>query len=271
MKVCRIEDLNPPPLLEHRSQGAQILLAGLGGIPAIFYLSPFYVGAAHGKPARGGVPILFPQFADRGILPKHGLVRAAHWSLLGEQVSQISHMLSYGLSIEPNDYPTWPYAARLSLLVKITREALCFELQVVNTGNCSFSWTGGLHPYFAVQDVLESSLSGVGGLGVQDRYDPNLRIQPDGDVNWTRQPFERLYDKCPPLVLNTGGSLLRCSASGFDQWMIWNPGGVGGNALGDLPIGDWRRFVCLEPVCVNKPVVLAPDASFVGTLHIVKV
>lgn len=262
------------PLLKQRALGAQVLQACLGDVAAIFYLSPLCplcLGAMAAVPARGGVPVLFPQFADRGILPKHGFVRAAHWSLLGEQVSQISHALSYGLSIEPIDYPTWPYAARLSLLVKITREALCFELQVINTGSSSFSWTGGLHPYFAVQDVLKSSLSGVEGLGVQDRYDPNLRIQPDGDVNWTRQPFERLYDKCPPLVLNTGGSLLRCSASGFDQWMIWNPGEVGGNALGDLPVGDWQRFVCVEPVCVNNPVVLAPDASFKGTLHIVKV
>lgn len=143
MKVCRIEDLNPTPLLKHSSQGAQVLLAGLGDVPAIFYLSPLYVEAVPDGPARGGVPILFPQFADSGILPKHGLVRAAHWSLLGEQVSQISHTLSYGLSIEPNDYPTWPHAANLSLLVKITREALCFELQVINTGSSSFSWTGG--------------------------------------------------------------------------------------------------------------------------------
>ena len=95
--------------------------------------------------------------------------------------------------------------------------------------------------------------------------------QGDGDVNWTRQPFEQLYEECPLLILNTGGSLLRCTASGFDQWMIWNPGEVGGNALGDLPVGDWRRFVCVEPVCVNKPIVLAPDASFEGTLQIVKV
>lgn len=148
------------PLPKHRALGAQVLQACLGDITTIFYLSPLCLGAMAAVPARGGVPVLFPQFADRGILPKHGFVRAAHWALLGEQVSQVSHALSYGLSIEPNDYPAWPHAARLSLLVKITREALCFELQVVNTGSSSLSWTGGLHPYFAVQDVLKSSLSG---------------------------------------------------------------------------------------------------------------
>ena len=90
MHVCRIEDLNPPPLLKHSSQGAQVLQAGLGDVSTIFYLSHLHVGAVPDGPARGGVPILFPQFADRGILQKHGLVRAAHWALLGERVSQVS-------------------------------------------------------------------------------------------------------------------------------------------------------------------------------------
>lgn len=106
MHVCRIKYLNPPPLLKHSSQGAQVLQAGLGDVPT-----------------RGGVPILFPQFANGGILPKHVVFRAVHWTLHDEQVSQISLTLSYGLSIETNDYLTWPYAARLSLLVEKTREA----------------------------------------------------------------------------------------------------------------------------------------------------
>jgi glucose-6-phosphate 1-epimerase len=142
------------------------------------------------------------------------------------------------------------------LAVEAKPDALLFSLQVVNTGIDSFSWTGGLHPYFAVQDVLKSSLSGLAGLGVQD------------DIQWTKQPFERLYDGCPPLVLNTGSHSLQLSASGFDQWMVWNPGEEDGNAMPDLPGGDWRRFICVEPVCVARPVALAPGDIFEGSLRI---
>jgi glucose-6-phosphate 1-epimerase len=259
------------PVLKHQNLGAQILQASLGDVASIFYLSPLSGGATNGVPARGGVPVLFPQFADRGLLPnlpKHGLVRTAHWALLDEQRAQDSHSLRYGLDIQQNNYPTWPHAARLTLRVEAAPDALLFSLQVVNTGGTSFSWTGGLHPYFAVQDVLKSGLSGLAGLGVQDRYDLDFPSQPQDHIQWTQQPFERLYDGCPPLVLNTGSHLLQLSASGFDQWMVWNPGEMDGNALADLPAGDWRRFICVEPVCVARPVALAPGDIFEGSLRI---
>ncbi len=38
----------------------------------LLYLSPF---SSEFKPARGGVPVLFPQFANNGALSKHGFVR----------------------------------------------------------------------------------------------------------------------------------------------------------------------------------------------------
>lgn len=258
------------PLLVHRGLGAQVLQACLGDELAIFYLSPLCLGSTAAVPARGGVPVLFPQFANAGLLPKHGFVRTAQWGILEERVAQGSHLLRYGLDIQQDDYPTWPHAAKLSLSVEVADGALCFELRVVNTGPCSFSWTGGIHPYFAVQDVLLSSLSGLDGLGVQDRYDPDFQVQPQGYVTWTRQTFERLYDTCPPLSLNTGNYSLGLSASGFDQWMVWNPGEEGGNALADLPAGDWRHFVCVEPVCVARPVVLAPGEIFEGSLRITR-
>lgn len=258
------------PLLKHRALGAQVLQACLGDVAAIFYLSPLCLGAMAAVPARGGVPVLFPQFADTGLLPKHGLVRIAQWELLEEQMAKGSHSLRYGLEIFQDDYSTWPHAVKLNLVAVVTPEAVFFELKVVNTGLSSFSWTGGLHPYFALQDVLQSSLSGLGGLGVQDRYDRDVLRQSQGDVRWNHQPFERLYAECPTLTLNTGNYSLRLSASGFDQWMVWNPGEEGGNALADLPAGDWRHFVCVEPVCVVRPVLLAPGETFEGSLRIIK-
>ncbi|MDO9166246.1 MAG: D-hexose-6-phosphate mutarotase [Rhodoferax sp.] len=260
------------PKLEHRALGAQVLQAWRGNFRSIFYLSPLSVDVPGSPPAaapaRGGVPVLFPQFADRGRLPKHGLVRTAHWELLEDEASQDVLSLRYGLDIDPDDFPTWPHAARLTLTVEATPDALVFALQVTNTGNGSFSWTGGLHPYFAVQDLLTCSALGLEGLGVQDRYNTHLQIEPQGKLQWTQSPFERLYDACPPLILNTGSHSLLLSASGFDQWMIWNPGEAGAGALADLPAGDWRRFLCVEPVRVDRPVVLAPGETFDGHMRV---
>lgn len=267
-----VDALATAPRLAHQDLGAQVLQAWLDNAAPVFYLSPLSVSVPRpgsaAAPARGGVPVLFPQFADQGVLPKHGLVRTAHWRLLQDTAAQGAHQLRYELDVAPQDDANWPHAARLSLLVKSKLDELVLVLRVSNTGDQSFSWTGGLHPYFAVQDVLTSSAAGLAGLGVQDRYDTDLRSQPPGDLCWTEQPFERLYEACPPVTLETGGYSLRLSASGFDQWMVWNPGEAGARALADLPAGDWRRFVCVEPVCVTRPVLLAPGETFEGRLWI---
>lgn len=257
-----------PPRLAHKNVGAQILQACLDGTDSIFYLSPVSEGTMARVPARGGVPVLFPQFADRGILPKHGFVRSANWVLEEELITTGAHSARYSLHIQPNDYPVWPHAARLSLFVDAKADALVFTLQIRNTGGNSFHWTGGLHPYFLIHDVLRSSLSGLEGLGVQDRYDPTALVQPRGDLTWTKQPFERLFDGCPPLVLHTRTHSLQLFASGFDQWMVWNPGEIDGNAMADLPNEHWRRFICVEPVCVTHPVFLEPGQLFEGNLCI---
>lgn len=250
-------------LLSHRALGAQVLQASLGDSVAVFYLSPL---SAVDAPARGGVPLLFPQFADRGPLSKHGFVRQVPWRLLADAMQAGAQQLHYALDLDAQ--PSWPHSARLDLRVQASNECLVLTLTVHNTGPNAFSWTGGLHPYFAVTDVLTAKLSGVAGLDVQDRYDTTLTHQPAGELTWSAKPFERLYSACPALLLDAGGHHLRLSATGFDQWMVWNPGESGALALADLPAPDWRRFVCVEPVCVARPIVLAPGASFAGGMRI---
>lgn len=255
------------PELDHRSLGAQILQAGLGG-QALFYLSPLCRGAAAVAPARGGVPVLFPQFAEQGLLPKHGFARTMPWELICDERGASACVLAYRLDVAPGQHPAWPHAARLVLEAQAMPHALDLRLQVTNTGSSEFSWTGGLHPYFAVQDVRRCRLGGLDGLAVHDRYDPAMRVQAGEWSAGAAGPLERLYDGCPSLVLSTGSHLLALEATGFDQWMVWNPGEVVGHALPDLPSGDWQRFLCVEPVRVARPVTLGPGDVFEGTLRV---
>lgn len=120
---------------------------------------------------------------------------------------RLAHQVRNELDVAPQDDANWPHAVRLSLRVKSKLDELVFVLRVSNTGDQSFNWTGGLHPYFAVQDVLTSSAAGLAGLGVQDRYDADVRSQPPGDLCWSAQPFERLYEACPPVLLAPGKRL----------------------------------------------------------------
>jgi glucose-6-phosphate 1-epimerase len=268
--------------LEHQPFGAQLLRAsftgdrpGASAIP-VFYLSPQSAGV--GSPVRGGVPVLFPQFNDEGPLPKHGFVRTANWRAL----DQAGHyVLNIGSRVDNNSVDSsaesalpdltpaeWPYAAELVLEMHPSGRQLELVLHVTNTGADPFSWTGGLHPYFNVSDLLESRLEGLGEVPIRDRFHPNITRQPAGDIRWDEQLYERLFDTAVPVELHAGTTRFRLSMSGFNQWMVWNPGIAGAQAMKDLPNADWQRFVCVEPVIVQRAVRLEPGQRFTGSFRI---
>ena len=224
----------------HRALGAQLLqsLCRTEESPfvALFYLTPT---PSPTTPTRGGVPILFPQFADTGPLPKHGLVRNVLWQPEGDS--------AYTLHIAATDYPAWPHACALRVAFHAVPDGLRIVFTVTNTGTSAFTWTGGLHPYFAVADLQASRLEGLAGVGVRDRYDATVTHQTADALTWTDQVCERLYASAPPLLLCDGVRTLCLRTGGFDQWMVWNPGVAGAKALADLPDGDWMRFVVSAP------------------------
>lgn len=248
--------------LDHHALGAQIAHAGSPELGELFYVTPTPVA---GQPLRGGVPLLFPQFNDRGPLKKHGFVRGLPWTLQTQAGTADLATACYGLQLSE---PTWPHHAQLTFTATLTASCLTLAIDVLNTGDTAFSFTGGLHPYFAVEDLLQARLTGLQGHAAQDRYAPDFSIDTAPQLNWTGEAFERLYAGGQPLELHTPQRTLRLSSTGFTQWMVWNPGAEGARELADLPDADWQRFVCVEPVIVDRPVALAPGQSFTGTFTI---
>ncbi len=253
-------------MLVHRPLGAQVLQARLGNTNEPFYCSP--LAERFEGPARGGVPVLFPQFAEYGPLLKHGFARNRDWTLLEHGANAARERLHYVLEITPEDLPGWPHAARLELEVLASESRIDFSFAVLNTSDGEFSFTGGLHPYFAVDDLLQVRVEGLQGLAASDRYQPGFTRQDEPVLQFGEAIFERLYDGCPALTLIDGPRRIRLEAAGFDQWMVWNPGREEAQKLKDLPDGDWQKFVCIEPVRVGRPVTLKPGERFSGNLGI---
>ena len=272
-------------LLQADSRRADLLQAGVAspGLP-LFYVSPL-ISQFSDRPPRAGVPVMFPQFADRGAGPKHGIVRMMPWvsdgvdtwtlhvppqpdqHWLGDSHLRVSAQVERGtgLSGSSSDVapPSSPSLHRPIGDAAFAPIKLTLQFEVENVGTDAFSFTGGLHPYYAVSDVTQLHIEGLDGAPFDDRYGAAGTVS---TAFLQGQAFERLYLRADTLVMVDGARRVRMSTTGFDNWMVWNPGIELAKGLPDLPDEDWQRFVCIEPVCAGRAVTLAAGERFVGTV-----
>ena len=218
------------------------------------------------KPARGGIPILFPQFANNCVLSKHGFARNLPWVKSNEEMSSCTHRIQYSLVIESDFHLNWPHKALLELDLCIRPDGFKQKLTVKNAGSTSFDWTGGLHPYFAVSDLCKIEVHGLRDVKYFDCHNPMHTNTQMGKLHFDDQPCEKLFYAAPNLIIQDGQNRLAISTTGFKQWMIWNPGKSHG--LGDLPQDAWRSFLCVEPVIVSNSNRLNPGEVFVAEMKV---
>jgi glucose-6-phosphate 1-epimerase len=251
------------PRVDFQKYGAQLIQ----NFPdQLFYVSP--LGCHHVGCWRGGQPVIFPQFAGQGVLKKHGFARDVVWKLVAEERAHERHRVILARNFGICEFEGWPHEAALALDIECVPGSIRQTLEVRNTGHSEFSWTGGLHPYFAVSDLKSSTLSGLVGLPYMDSYVSGHDFVGPEEMRWNEDPCEKLFDGAPVLSLDAGLVQIELATSGFDQWMVWNPGREGAKAIADLPDEDWNKFVCIEPVLVKRPVTLKPGSKFVGKFDI---
>lgn len=142
--------------LDHHSLVAKTLQMTVAAASTLLDLSPLSADSAF--PARGGVPVIFPQFADHGLLPKHGFTRDLPWVLVYVAATLDGHTVTHELCIQFLTDPQWPHQARLCLTIKMSTPPACWLLEVPNMGNTSFEWTSGLHPHWYIPDLTLASL-----------------------------------------------------------------------------------------------------------------
>lgn len=248
-------------LINHQSLGAQVLI-----YQDFLYLSPVVIDL--GLPRRGGVPILFPQFADRGELSKHGFVRGINWQILSHDLNELSEHLSYELNINPNNFGDWPHTANLRLDVVAEAKSITFSLKIKNLGEKSFTWTGGLHPYIKIENLLNIKIEGLKGCKVENKYKFDQTHQLNQFLSFDGKSFESLFFSSSDLVVHEDNKTLHLSSTGFLEWMIWNPGQTGVKDFLDILKNDWFRFVCIEPVIAHQPQLIEGGGQFTGTFTV---
>ena len=204
---------------------------------------------------RGGVPVIFPQFAERGQGMRHGFARVSTWRVLeaGEQDGAAFALLALnGADLAPALAAAWPHPFELSLRVSVQAQSLVMALEVRNTGSQPFPFAAALHTYYLVEDVEAVRIDGVQAetLAITDKLD---------------QVFERIGGQ---IGFDTGADKLILQQSGFADAVVWNPGAADAAALADMEDEEYRRFVCIEPALL-APQVLEPGGRWRGEHRVV--
>lgn len=214
-----------------------------------------------GQSIRGGIPVVFPQFAT-GPLPKHGLLRTRRWSLLAHAGSSAT----FRITDDDQSRALWPYPFIADLAIDLAA-TLMVSLTITNSGDSPFSFTAALHNYFAVTDVRTSSVQGLSGLVFIDKMAAGARHMEEAPDLRLHGETDRIYTAGPRQVAiasAVGSSSTVINAEGFGDWVVWNPWREGSASLADMHPKDYLQMLCVEAARISDPMVLASGATWSG-------
>ena len=215
---------------------------------------------------RGGVPVVFPQFALEGPLPRHGFARTTPWSLGGiARRADGAAEAELVLRDSAETRAVWEGRFKAVLAVTIIARQLSIALQIENTGESPFSFTAALHTYLRVRDSTRAEVVGLRGTPYRVSGDPAL-VTDDADRLLVHDYVDRVYVGAPRrLELREPDRTLIVAAEGFPDAVVWNPGSERAAAIDDLDPGGEREFVCIEAAAVQTPVTLGAGRRWSGT------
>ena len=208
---------------------------------------------------RGGIPVIFPQFGERGALRKHGFARNCGWRFMGVECGAAVFELRGDGDVH------WPYPFVACLRIGLTATRLAVTLEIENTGDTAFAFTAALHTYLGVGDIAQVRVEGLQGCDYEDSANGGtLHRQSEFEVRCSGET-DRIYnDVVAPLTLLDGAHPLYIEQEGFADAVVWNPGEQLCARIGDLAPEDWRQFVCVEAGQVLQPVLLQAGERWRG-------
>lgn len=221
-----------------------------------------------GTAIRGGIPIIFPQFAQEGPLPRHGFARTSTWTLDSIEDVDGATVVTLALRHSPATLAVWPANFRALLAVHVGGARLTVTLTVENTGTTGFDFTAALHSYFRVDDVRRAEVVGLHNgryrTSLTDvHFDENESLHITGAI-------DRVYIGAPShLTLREPGRQLSIERAKFPDVVVWNPGAEEAARLTDMEPGGEQRMLCIEAAAVQSPVELRPGRNWWGSQTLV--
>jgi glucose-6-phosphate 1-epimerase len=237
----------------HRHGAHVVSWRPAGGNERLFVSSRAEAGP--GKAVRGGIPVIFPQFADVGPLPKHGFARSVRWRFAGSSATPDGAVARFTLANDIATHTLWPHDYFASLDVALRDSSLTTTLAVANLSAAPFSFTAALHTYLSVADVEHAALVGLDGCAYRDSAAGGGLAREAAPSLAFAGEVDRVYLATPKQLRLLGGATpMTIEMDGFSDTVVWNPGAAKAAQLKDLGDGEWQRFVCVEAASVAVPV-----------------
>lgn len=221
-----------------------------------------------GKPIRGGIPIVFPQFSGQGPLPQHGLVRTIPWELTESSIEgngTIVVQLRVTDTIETR--AIWPYAFELCLKVRLKHDRLILSLRVHSAGQ-EFDFQTAFHTYFRVTDIAKTRVRGLNGSEFLDALREYVRERETREAIDFAQETDRIYLRTrDELVLEgaSNGSSITITKENMPDVVLWNPWVDKSRRMQDFGDDEYLGMICVETGAIENPVHLASGDAWEGT------
>lgn len=277
--------MTPPPRSPHDEQPHVRLTAGDGASVTIsrhgahvlswmptpqrerLYLSP-NASQTPGVAIRGGIPVIFPQFAGRGPLVKHGFGRLREWHLVDADDAPAA-TATFELTDDAETQALWPHAFRARLQVTLSPGSLEVGLEILNRDDAPLAFTAALHTYLRVARLADVELRGLESCAYEDTARKATMMPAAGQPIRFQGELDRIYPASPQSLVLHDDAPLRIESEGFRDTIVWNPGATLAASIGDLGAGEHLRFVCVESGTVVEPVRLAPGERWRGVQRLV--
>ncbi len=217
-------------------------------------------------PIRGGVPVIFPQFATYGVLPHHGLARTRDWRITDVGVNNNIAYATFRLEDCAETRQLWPHAFRCELTASVSGARLKLEMHVENPGPASLTFCAALHTYARIDDIQSVRLENLHGSVYRDRTNGDREIKDAAKTLAIDGEVDRIYVDAPnALVLREPNRHLTIHQQGFPDVVVWNPWEAKCKLLPDMSSDAYLHMLCVEAAAICRPITLAQGEQWVGS------
>ncbi len=213
-----------------------------------------------GKAIRGGIPVIWPWFGPNQQdpeKPSHGFARNQTWEVFATRlIDNDKPQLRLTLQDNALSHTTWPHSFRIGLVVTLGK-SLHVDLQIINTGNGPFDFTGALHTYFNASQIENISVTGLEDSLYIDQLE-NMAIKSQhGAITFGAETDNIYFDtKSTCRLIDTGYNReILVEKRGSGSTVVWNPWIAKAKRMSDFGDAAYKTMLCIETANAGPDVI----------------